>query len=71
MTIRERRNPNLLNAAGASASRPVPDDGAGCQPGVRQFEDMQRMIKQFGNMGRGKGKGRVRMPGFGPGGFPF
>ncbi len=72
MTIRERRNPNLLNAS--RRKRIAAGSGTTVQDVnrvVRQFEDMQRMIKQFGNMGRGKGKGRVRMPGFGPGGFPF
>ncbi|NLO37514.1 MAG: signal recognition particle protein [Clostridiaceae bacterium] len=72
MTTRERLNPNLLNASRrkriASGSGTTVQD---VNRVVRQFEDMQRMMKQFGNMSRGKGKGRARMPGFGPGGFPF
>ncbi|MBO4748902.1 MAG: signal recognition particle protein [Lachnospiraceae bacterium] len=65
MTVQERRNPKLLNpqrkfriAKGAGV------DVAMVNRFVKQFEQTQKMMKQFGGMG-GKRKG-----GFGMGGFP-
>jgi len=67
MTSRERQNPGILNASrrkriAAGSGTTVPD----VNRLVRQLEDTQKMMKQFGNMSRMKGKG------FGLGrGFPF
>ena len=71
MTKEERRNPKLLNprrkhriAKGAGV------DIAVVNRFIKQFEQSQKMMKQFG----GGGKGRRRMggfPGIGGGKFPF
>jgi signal recognition particle subunit SRP54 len=68
MTRRERLYPNLLNAS--RRKRIAAGSGTSVQDInrlVRQFEDTQKMMKQFNNMSRMKGKGF----GFGQGGFPF
>ena len=69
MTIKERRNPKLLNpqrknriAKGAGV------DIAMVNRFVKQFEQSQKMMKQFGSMG---GKRKGGFGGFGGmGGFP-
>lgn len=71
MTRKERSNPGLLNAS--RRKRIATGSGTTVQDVnrlVRQYEDTQKMMKQFGKMSKGKGRGRG-LPGFGPGGFPF
>ncbi|MBQ3905873.1 MAG: signal recognition particle protein [Acetatifactor sp.] len=71
MTIKERRNPKILNpqrkfriAKGAGV------DVAVVNRFIKQFEQSQKMMKQFGGMG-GKRKGFGGLGGFGGmGGFP-
>ena len=62
MTSEERRNPDLLNpsrkhriAKGAGV------DIADVNRMVKSFNEMRKMMKQFGKMGKGK-RGRFRMP---------
>ena len=62
MTPAERSNPDLLNpsrkhriAKGAGV------DIADVNRMVKSFNEMRKMMKQFGKMGKGK-KGRFRMP---------
>ncbi len=74
MTRKERQNPALLNAS--RRKRIAAGSGTSVQEVnklVRQFEDTQKMMKQFSSMSKGK---KGRMPGFGMGmgkggGFPF
>lgn len=74
MTLQERRNPDLLNASRrrriASGSGTTVQD---VNMLVKQFREMQKMMKQLGIMGRGKKnknkKGRG-MPGSGGGMLP-
>ncbi|MBW7885591.1 MAG: signal recognition particle protein [Caldilineaceae bacterium] len=69
MTITERRNPDVLNASrrrriAAGSGTTVQDVNSL----VKQFRDMQRMMKQLGIMGgnkKKKQKGRTAMPGRG------
>jgi signal recognition particle subunit SRP54 len=61
MTMQERRNPDVLNASrrrriAAGSGTKVEDVNAL----VKQFRDMQKMMKQMGMMGGGKGKRRRR-----------
>lgn len=68
MTIKERRNPGILNAS----RRKRIAAGSGTQVQdinrlIKQFEETQKMMKQFSGMSRGKGRGL----GFGKRGFPF
>ena len=69
MTIKERRNPNLLNAS--RRKRIALGSGTSVQEInrlIKQYEETQKMMKQFSGMSRKMGKG------FGPngrGGFPF
>jgi len=68
MTRKERQNPNLLNAS--RRKRIAAGSGTTVQDVnrlIRQFEETQKMMKQFSGMARGKGKGM----GFGKRGFPF
>jgi signal recognition particle subunit SRP54 len=69
MTRKERQNPGLLNAS--RRKRIAAGSGTTVQDVnrlIKQFEETQKMMKQFSGMARGKGKG----PGFGRrGGFPF
>ncbi|HBP39090.1 MAG TPA: signal recognition particle protein [Clostridiales bacterium] len=68
MTRRERLNPGVLNAS--RRKRIAAGSGTTVQDVnrlVRQFEDTQKLMKQFGSMTKGKGKGL----GFGKRGFPF
>lgn len=68
MTRKERQNPNLLNAS--RRKRIATGSGTTVQDInrlVRQFEETQKMMKQFSGMAKGKGKGM----GFGKRGFPF
>lgn len=68
MTRKERQNPNLLNAS--RRKRIATGSGTTVQDVnrlVRQFEETQKMMKQFSGMAKGKGKGM----GFGKRGFPF
>jgi signal recognition particle subunit SRP54 len=68
MTRKERQNPALLNAN--RRKRIASGSGTSVQDInrlVRQFEDTQKMMKQFGSMTKGKGRGF----GFGKPGFPF
>jgi len=68
MTRRERVNPGILNAS--RRKRIAAGSGTTVQDVnrlIRQFEDAQKMMKQFSSMSRTKGKGF----GFGRGGFPF
>ena len=68
MTVQERRNPDLLNAS--RRRRIATGSGTTVQDVnmlVKQFREMQKMMKQLGIMGRGKKnknkKGRGGMPG--------
>ena len=77
MTPLERRKPELIN--GSRRTRIA--NGSGTSVGdvnglVKQFSEMQKMMKKMGGMGLGRGgkkgqEGHV-MPGLGgmPGGFP-
>jgi signal recognition particle subunit SRP54 len=63
MTRKERRNPDLLN--GSRRRRIATGSGTtvtDVNQLVKQFREMQKMMKQMGIMGRGKGnsKGRKR-----------
>ena len=58
MTVRERRNPDLLNASrrrriAAGSGTTVQD----INQLIRQFENARSMMKQFGGV---KGKGKLR-----------
>jgi signal recognition particle subunit SRP54 len=73
MTAEERAQPQLIN--GSRRTRIA--NGSGTSPSdvnrlVKQFSEMQKMMKRFGMSGMGKGKkGRKRgLPGLPPGGFP-
>jgi signal recognition particle subunit SRP54 len=70
MTKKERQNPGLLNAS--RRKRIAAGSGTTVQDVnrlIKQFEETQKMMKQFSGMMKGKG----RMPnfGFGKRGFPF
>ena len=73
MTKEERANPKLLNpqrkhriAKGAGV------DIAVVNRFIKQFEQMQKMMKQFGGSGKRRGGMFGSMPGgFGKGRFPF
>ena len=77
MTLKERRNPDLLNAS--RRRRIAMGSGTTVQDVnmlAKQFREMQRMMKQLGIMGKNKGKkqkgkmGRMpNMPAKGPGGM--
>jgi signal recognition particle subunit SRP54 len=61
MTVKERRNPQLLNAS--RRRRIAAGSGTTVQEVnqlMKQFRDMQKMMKQMGIMGGGKGKKRRR-----------
>ncbi len=71
MTVKERRNPKILNpqrkfriAKGAGV------DIAVVNRFIKQFEQSQKMMKQFGGMG-GKRHGGFGFPGMKGGRFPF
>ena len=67
MTAKERRNPNLLD--GSRRRRIAAGSGTSVQDVnqlVKQFREMQKMMKQMGIMGGGKGKRKGR----GRGGMP-
>jgi len=75
MTAEERAMPQLINGS----RRTRISNGSGTTPSdvnrlVKQFAEMQKMMKRFGMAGMGKGKkGRKRgggMPGLPPGGMP-
>lgn len=71
MTPKERRNAQLLNAS--RRKRIARGSGTAVSDVnrlVRQFEDMQKMMKQFGFFG-GKKKGLRSLMRMGRGGFPF
>ena len=70
MTAQERRNPNVLDASrrrriAAGSGTTVPD----VNQLVKQFRDMQKLMKQMGIMGGGrkKGKGKSGRGGMGRG----
>jgi len=68
MTKKERQNPSLLNAS--RRKRIATGSGTSVQDVnrlVHQYEDTQKLMKQFGSMTKGKGRGL----GFGRKGFPF
>jgi signal recognition particle subunit SRP54 len=70
MTLEERRRPELIN--GSRRLRIA--NGSGTTTGevnrlVKQFGDMQKMMKRMGGMGTKKGKRRMAMPTLPPG-FP-
>jgi signal recognition particle subunit SRP54 len=73
MTLDERAMPQLIN--GSRRTRIA--NGSGTSPSdvnrlVKQFAEMQKMMKRFGMTGKGK-KGKRRLPGLPPGageGFP-
>jgi signal recognition particle subunit SRP54 len=70
MTLEERRRPELIN--GSRRLRIA--NGSGTSTGevnrlVKQFGDMQKMMKRMGGMGTKKGKRRMAMPTLPPG-FP-
>jgi len=65
MTTEERSNPRLLN--GSRRRRIAAGSGTSTQDVnrlIKQFEDMQKMMKQMSKRGGG-------MPGMAPGGNPF
>jgi signal recognition particle subunit SRP54 len=70
MTVKERRNPSILNASRrrriASGSGTTVQD---VNRLIKQFEETQKMMKKFSGLSKGRKKGR----GFGMGnnGFPF
>ncbi|NLK89043.1 MAG: signal recognition particle protein [Clostridiaceae bacterium] len=69
MTLRERRNHNLLNAS--RRKRIAAGSGTTVQEVnrlVRQFEETQKMMKRFSGMSRKMGKKGMRLDGSG---FPF
>jgi signal recognition particle subunit SRP54 len=74
MTLEERAQPQLIN--GSRRTRIA--NGSGTTPSdvnrlVKQFSEMQKMMKKLGGMGMGKGKKGKRggFPGLPPGGgFP-
>lgn len=69
MTVKERHNPNLLNAS--RRKRIAAGSGTTVQDVnllIRQFEQMRAMMKQFSAAGRSGKKG---VGGFGRKGFPF
>lgn len=69
MTVKERHNPNLLNAS--RRKRIAAGSGTTVQDVnllIRQFEQMRAMMKQFSAAGRSGKKGAG---GFGRKGFPF
>lgn len=62
MTIAERRNPDILN--GSRKKRIAKGSGRTIQEVnqlLKQFEEMKRMMKMFGDMSKGK-RGRMRFP---------
>ncbi|MDQ1425796.1 MAG: signal recognition particle subunit [Acidimicrobiaceae bacterium] len=70
MTLEERRRPELIN--GSRRQRIA--NGSGTSTGevnrlVKQFGDMQKMMKRMGGLGTKKGKRRMAMPSLPPG-FP-
>lgn len=68
MTRKERQNPGLLNAS--RRKRIATGSGTTVQDVnrlIKQFDETQKMMKQFTSMSKGKGKGL----GFGRRGFPF
>jgi signal recognition particle subunit SRP54 len=70
MTLEERRRPELIN--GSRRLRIA--NGSGTSTGevnrlVKQFGDMQKMMKRMGGLGTKKGKRRMAMPTLPPG-FP-
>lgn len=70
MTRKERLNPNLLNAS--RRKRIAAGSGTTVQDVnrlIRQFEETQKMMKQFSGLAKGKGKGMGM--GMGRRGFPF
>ena len=73
MTVKERRNPNLIN--GSRRRRIADGSGTSVQDVnslLKEFQKMKVMMKQMmkGGKGKGKGKGRRRGGGMMPGG-PF
>jgi signal recognition particle subunit SRP54 len=72
MTVEERAQPQLIN--GSRRTRIA--NGSGTSPSdvnrlVKQFGEMQKMMKRFGMTGKGKKGKRRGMPGLPPGGgFP-
>ena len=65
MTRKERLNPNLLNASrrrriAAGSGTQVQD----VNKVIKNFEQMQKMMKQFGGMADDIKKGKKRMPSF-------
>jgi signal recognition particle subunit SRP54 len=70
MTAEERRRPDLIN--GSRRNRIA--SGSGRAPAevsrlIKQFQDMQKMMKKMGGFNQKKGKRKFGMPG-GLGGFP-
>jgi signal recognition particle subunit SRP54 len=68
MTLQERRNPNVLDAS--RRRRIAAGSGTSVQDVnllVKQFRDMQKLMKQMGIMGGGRKKGKGRP---GRGGMP-
>ena len=62
MTPAERHNPTLLNVS--RKKRIANGSGRGIQEVnrlIKQFEQMQKMMKQFSGMGKGK-KGKFNLP---------
>ena len=72
MTVRERNNPKLLNAS--RRRRVAGGSGVTVQEVnrvVRQYDDMVKMMKQFGMLGGGKKRKRRSKRGMPFGGFGF
>jgi len=72
MTVRERNNPKVLNAS--RRRRVASGSGVSVQEVnrvVRQYDDMVKMMKQFGMLGGGKKRRRRPKRGMPFGGFGF
>ncbi|MDO5300881.1 MAG: signal recognition particle protein [Tissierellia bacterium] len=66
MTAEERSNPDIINPSrkkriAAGSGRDISEVNSL----IKQFKELRKMMKQFGNMGKGRGKKKMRMP------FPF
>lgn len=66
MTVEERRKPEIIN--GSRRRRISAGSGTSIQEVnrlLKQFKQTRKMMKQFGDMGKGKGKFKDKMPFFG------
>ena len=66
MTAKERANPDIID----NSRRKRIAQGSGTQlvevnRSIKQFKDLRKMMKQFGNFGKGKNRRKMKLP------FPF